>query len=242
MSSPSITRIIDRQIRQWELHRQLQRLAEEGERRAPPLPTLTISREMASGGEELAELLARRLGFTVHDQDLIDRIARDKGIERRIVEQLDEQSRSEIELWVHGMLRQRLFTGDEFLVRLARAVRTLADRGGVIILGRGAHMLLAGRCCLRLRVVASLETRVDRLVQAEGLEPETARARLAESDRRREEFLRKFYGDDALDPRRFDLVLNSDQLPPPAMADAVLAALESSGLFEGCRTRETDRG
>ncbi len=235
MTTRSIAQIIDRQIRQWQLHQELRRLSDR-DSPAPLRPTITISRELGSGAEEMAEQLARRLGFTVHGVDLIDLIAIDKGIERRIVEQLDERTRSEIELWVQGMLKQRLFSRDEYLVSLIRAVRTLASVGGVIIVGRGAHLLLAERCCLRVRVVAGEETRIRCLCEREGIGRDEARRRIAESDAQRKAFLHKLHRAEVNDPHLFDLVLNADQLPVVGMVDIILTALEVSGLFEECRS------
>jgi cytidylate kinase len=229
MPPRSVEHLIQRQIHHWNRYRALLQLAAEPEK-VRPRPTITISRELGSGARLLAGALAERLDLQIHGFSIIDEIARDRNLERRVLEQLEESKRSEIEVWVQGALGRRLFSHEQYHVALVKAVRTLAALGGVVILGRGAHIILAD-CALRVRVTASVETRARTVMAYEGIDLETARRRIAESDAARSSFLTRVFGDDAQDARRFDLVINTDRIPPARVVEIVMQSLETRGIF-----------
>ena len=230
MPSRSIEQLIQRQIHHWNRYRELLRLADE-ESAPRPRPIITISRQMGAGARTLADDLARRLDLQVHGYSLIDEIARHRDLERKVVEQLDERERSAIELWVQGVLRQRMFSHDQYHESLARAVRTLAALGGVLFIGRGAHLILGEMCALRVRVVAARESRARRIMVYEGCDHDSARSLCEESDAARDAFLRKLFKVEPDDPAQYDLILNTDRIEPPRLIEVAMAALEARGVL-----------
>jgi cytidylate kinase len=230
MPTRNIETLIQRQIHNWHRWRELMQLAPEPEK-VKPRPIIAISRELGSGGRVLANALAERLDLQVHGYSLIDEIARDRNLEQRIVAQLDERLQGEIELWVQGMLNRRLFTKEQYYVSLVKAVRTLAAHGGVVIIGRGAHIILADTCALRVRLVAAADSRVRNLMSYEQIDEATARARIVESDAARAAFLKKLFGVDANDPHDYDLMVNTDRVPLPRVVEVAMAMLEARGVF-----------
>lgn len=230
MTRIPIEKLIQRQIHQWSRFRQLLETAETPEE-VRPRPIITISREMGSGARMLADALAQRLDLEVHGVSLIDHIARDKNLEREVVEHLDERARSQIRTWVKGVLNQRIFLRDNYHVSLATAVRTLAAHGGVVFIGRGANLILAGNCSLRILLVASEQTRMRNLMRYEKLDEEAAREAITRADGARLEFIQKLFHVDANDPRNYDLVINSDGIPAARLVEIAMTALEARGAF-----------
>lgn len=222
--------LIQRQIHQWNRFKELLRLSPEPDK-VRPRPVITISRELGGGARVLAAALAQRLDLEVHGISLIDHIARDKNLERRVVEQFDETVRSQMDLWVQGVLNQRIFLRDQYHVSLVKTVRALAAMGGVVFIGRGSHVILADTASLRVCVVASPETRARNVMRYENLDEKTARERIAQSDAARADFLRKLFHVEPNDPHQFDLMLNADTIPPERMVEVVMAALEAKGVF-----------
>ena len=96
---------------------------------------------------------------------------------------------------------------------------------------RGAHLILGDLCALRLCVTAPVETRVRTVMRYEELDADTARARVEASDAQRERFLRKHFRVEPDDPRQYDLVLNTANLPPQELVGIVMTALEARGAF-----------
>jgi DNA-binding transcriptional MocR family regulator len=98
------------------------------------------------------------------------------------------------------------------------AVRAAADEGNVVIVAHAASYALEGRGdVLRVLVTAPTETRVERL-SADGRAAKT----LEESDKAREQYLKRFYGVSRELPTHDDLVVNTERLTPERAVDAVV--------------------
>jgi hypothetical protein len=204
------------------------------------IPGIPQGRGRRGSGQERAcrhhfQSLADRLNISLHDQSLVDRIARDRNLEKTVVSQLDEHAISQAELWVKGVLNRRIFMKDEYHTALVKIVTNIAAGGDVLFLGRGAHLILRDKATLRIRVVASWSTRLARIMERTGLSRAEARALLEETDRNREEFIRKVFKVDPNAPENFDLVLNSDRMKPECMLET--ATLTLIGSQTGGRAR-----
>ena len=226
--------LIQRQINHWNRFREFL-LDEKESQPSRPGPVLTVSRMAGSGGRTLATGLAERLNLTLQDHSLVKIIANDRNLERSVVEQLDENAINQAELWVKGVLNRRIFMKDEYHTSLVNIVTNIAAGGDVVFLGRGAHLILGDQATLRIRVVASRATRLGRIMERTGLSRAEARALLEETDRKREDFIRKVFKVEPDNPVKFDLVLNSDRMKPECMLEMVTLAL--IGARTGGRAR-----
>jgi cytidylate kinase len=224
MRFPLTEKLIQRQINHWNHLRETLR-----EQPSPvdhePGPVITISRLAGSGGRTLAAGLAERLGCDVHDQSIVERIARTRRLSPELVALLDEQDIRQTDLWVRGVLENRLFLKEQYREALTETVLGMAAAGNAVILGRGAGHILGHRATLRVRLVAGTATRLARLQERTGLARAEARAQLEETDRRREAYVRKLLGVDPHDAAGYDLVVNTDRLLPNEVVELVLVAL-----------------
>lgn len=231
-------RLIQRQINHWNRMRAYLH-QEEQPSPSTPGPVITVSRLAGSGGRSLARMLADRLDLELQDQSLVDRIAQDSDLERSVVARLDEKTVGRVQLWVQGALQQRIFLTDDYHTALVRIVTSLAARGGVVFLGRGANLILGERTDLRVRVVASHRRRVERVRERRHLGRAEARALLSEIDTQREDFVRRVFHTEPCQPQNFDLVLNADRLSTEAMADQVLLLLARAKTGDARRRAAT---
>lgn len=207
---PSIQAIVERQLRRWELERDA-RAAEPGpqEPRTPPQPVITVSRQRGSGGSRVAEIVARRLDYTLLHRDVIDRICSSSGIRRSIIESLDEHAKSQVASWCEAIVQQRYADSSDYVRFLLETIRSVAELGGVVVVGRGANCVVGFDRGLHVRVVAPREYRIERLVDHERLSPRAAAREVADRDRERAAFVRKVFGADVSDPTGYDLVVNT---------------------------------
>lgn len=224
MRFPVTEKLIQRQINHWSRLREL--LREQSAVTCPdPGPILTISRLAAAGGRTLARGLNERLGLTVQDHSIVESIARTRKLNPELVALLDEQDIRQSDLWVRGVLENRLFLKEQYRTALCDTIEEMALEGGVVFLGRGAAQILGKRASLRVRLVAGPATRQERLQEQLHVSRAEARALLDETDRRRTAYVQKLFGVDPNDPSRYDIIVNTDRLAPADVLEVVLLAL-----------------
>jgi cytidylate kinase len=146
-----------------------------------------------------------------------------------------------VNIWVEGILHRRLFSHSEFHVALTRTISAMASIGGSIFLGRGANMIVDPELCLRLRVVASMETRLRNVIERTAATETEAMDLIQESDKGRNDFMQRFFDVGLDDPLNYDVVLNMDRFSCESATDLVVAVMEQRGLLEH-RLREAEVG
>jgi cytidylate kinase len=185
-------------------------------------PVITISRSMGSGGRIVARKLAEDLGFSLWDRELIDAIALESEMPSEVVEAFDEKAVSEIELLIRGALGDYESAGFLYPRHLARTVAMIASVGNAIILGRGANYLL--RDALNVRMDASIEKRIENMLEYEDIDRRAAERKLRQSDKEREQFLEKVFGREKMSGSHIDLCLWMDNFSPADAAKIIEAA------------------
>jgi cytidylate kinase len=207
--------LIERQVRRWELTQTAPR---------PGVRCVAVSRMPGAGGGELARRLAERLDYGLFDRGLVDAVAAQAGVQARLVEGLDERVRSLIERLVTDAFRTGAFVESDYLREVVRTIRTVAERGNAVILGRGAAQILSPQQALRVRVVAPRAARIERRAKARGVGVEDAARQIDGEDAERRQFVHHHFGIDPDDACLYDLVLNTGTL---AMETAVELAAEA---------------
>jgi cytidylate kinase len=111
----------------------------------------------------------------------------------------------------------------------ANVIRNLAAGGNVVIAGRGAHLILADDpAVLHVSPVSSLERRVDRIMEREDLARPAAEKYVAENDKARHAYFRRFFDIQPGDPLRYHLLVNLDRLDVARAAEVVMEAARPS--------------
>ncbi|GAB4532246.1 MAG: cytidylate kinase-like family protein [Anaerolineae bacterium] len=184
------------------------------------MSAITISRQMGSRGDELAQEVAGRLDWRCVCRDLINQAAQAAGVPQVALADIDE-------LGFLG-LRPSAREWAAYQSQIARIIRQLADEGNVVIVGRGGQVVLRERPdVLHVRVVAPWQIRVARLRERRHISAEAARACLEASDRARARYLRRSHGVRPDDPTLYHLILNTGLLELSQAADLIIQAVRS---------------
>src|SRR5262245_39962979 len=80
-----------------------------------PAFTVTISREVGALGNSVGTEVATRLGWTVYDHEIINKIAEEMGKPTTHVRGVDERQFSWLEVWVAGLLSEYRVNPSEYL-------------------------------------------------------------------------------------------------------------------------------
>ncbi len=214
--SQSIQSLVEMQGRRWAMS--------FGHAATIPQPSIAFARLRYSGAHEIAKQVADQLGFGFFGAEIVDQIAQDEGVSRDLVAGLDERVQNVIERYVIDGFRHRQFEESDYVRGVTRVVTTLARRGRVVLLGRGASAIVDPAHALRVFVVAPKAWRAARLIE---MHPTTVRAadeRIDLEDRERLEFNRRSFRVDPLDPLNYDLVVNTASLGIPASTATIVEA------------------
>lgn len=223
LSSPTLDRMVSRQVHRWLLR-------EERQKPAQKPCCVALSRLPGSGAAELGKRVAEDLGFGFFGVELVDQIARAGHVRPHLVARLDERVRNAIDRFVRDGIRPREYDESHYREALMRVLGTFAERGMGVLLGRGAAFALPPERTLRVLVVASDPFRLTRLRAATGLAEERARDQLKYEDSQRQHFNQHYFGVDPDDPTLYDLVVNTESLGIPEAAGLVTRAFR--GRFQ----------
>ncbi|MBI3946080.1 MAG: cytidylate kinase family protein [Armatimonadetes bacterium] len=212
--------LVTQRIREWEVRQHVRGAESAGP--AQRASVVTISRQLGSGGSEVAEAVAAALRWDVWDRQLVEDVARSARVRTRAVESLDERTRSQVQAIGMELLGER-FEEIGYRRHLVQVILTIAEHGSAVIVGRGANFVLPK--AFNVRVVAPPAARAARLAAREGVSERDALRRCADSDRERAEFTRSLFGREIDDPLAYDLMVNTNQLQPAGAVELILAGV-----------------
>lgn len=124
-------------------------------------------------------------------------------------------------------MEQRTEKASDYRELVHQVIREYAEIGDVVIVGRGAQVLLRDfPGVLRVRICASEGVRIHRIMERLKVDAEEAERQVRQSDRERARYLKHYYGVDGQDPTLYDLMLNTDRLTLDKATELVIAAAQ----------------
>ena len=179
---------------------------------------LTIAREHGAWTAKAAECLAQRLQATILNKEELERRLLEAGMKSKLFRQYDERK--------PGFLSAFSADQDIYLLYLKGVLLQAASQGNVIVLGRGAHLLLKGLPnCLRVRLVAPLEYRPRNVQEEYGYDQETANRLIHKCDADRAGFLHFHFNEEWADASLYDLTINTSTLSQEQLLDLLASQL-----------------
>ncbi len=175
---------------------------------------IAISRGTLHGGQALAEIVARQLGYPSVSREAIVHSAEWYGIHVDIPTETGEAPSS---YWKR-LAGERTAYQESFQA----AICERASRGNLVYHGHAVHLLMQDVPILRVRVVANMEQRIVWAMSDQGLSREDAAAYVDRVDRERTEWVRYLYGVEWDDPQLYDVVLNLSHLSLDAACSTVV--------------------
>lgn len=208
---------------------------------------MTISAAFGAGGPVVGRAVAERLGLPFIDRAIPEIVAGEIGCTLEEALAHDGRAESGIGRILAGAARlpnvamggmdvylpdHTIVPPEEFVERTERIITRTARRGGGVLLGRAASIVLAGReDALHVRLDGPRERRLARAAaEAPGHGGGTGASRgdaermLDDNDRARTAYVKHFYGADPADPRLYHLVIDTTRLPASAAVDLIVAA------------------
>jgi cytidylate kinase len=128
----------------------------------------------------------------------------------------------------------------QYMIYIKASLMDYIVKDNVIYHGHLAQFLLSDvPKILRIRVDASMEFRVNAILQESNMTKAEARKHVFEIDSRRKNWAKFLYGVDFNDPLNYDLVLNMDKMSVETMAEIIRCAISSPEYTTDDETHKT---
>ena len=193
---------------------------------------LTISREYGSDGREVGRKVAGLMNYTYLDKEQLFQDLEQVG-ERwgRVARELNEVSPT---LWERYDWQYK-----GYIAQVESIIFKYAAADKVVIVGRGGFFLLRQvPFCLKVRLVAPMEVRLERIMTQESLDRAAARKLLIREDQDRAGYVFVNYEIYWDDQSNYDLILNTGNLADEQAVDILVAALNEKDVLATPATRD----
>lgn len=192
---------------------------------------VTISRQGGSGGHTIGQLLVNRLNaldkgeepWTLWDRQLVEKVSSDHKVAKDVVESLVDSGRT----WLEEFLAALAIGPDETEARIygmvAATIRALAQKGRVVIVGRGGVYVTRNMPGgVHLRLIAPEQYRVRYMARQLNLDHEAATSLVHQLDRARESFYRRYWPKQMRSPEAFTLTINTSLVSEERVVESIL--------------------
>lgn len=201
-------------------------------------PIIVIGRQYGGGGRRVGRELARRFGIPYYDKELIAEAAERMGMPHALLSEADEKRPSAL----RSLLSLSFGVSDQYGLPVlgreglyeaqSKVIRQIASEGGAVFVGRTADYVLRDHPgMISLFLHAPEEVRVRRLVERGECDERTARERMHQADRQRQDYYNYFTGREWGKATNYHLTLDSSSLPDDAVADVIEAFIRANADF-----------
>lgn len=180
---------------------------------------ITVSRKVASLGDETSNELAKILGYKFVERKELEQCLINKGMSNEKLKKYDEKRPS---FWA-SLSKDR----DEYFDLLREVVYEIANKGNSIFIGRGGFAILRNiPGVYTVRLVSDDETRLKRIQNEFKFCEAKAKDLIKESDSNREGFHKCFFNVEQEEATFYNMVLNTSQITATEATNIIKAAFE----------------
>jgi len=222
--------LVERQMRNWELA-QAQRPVRSTRPGTTVFDFVTISNNVGGGGGELAAQLGKKLRWPLFDRDILTEMARNDEVRSRLYKAMDERDLGWFECAWRSFMQDD-FKRDDYFHRLTETLLCLARKGPAVFVGRASDLILPKNKGLRVKVISSLDYRINSFAKANHLSLRAAAKQVNAIERGRAQFIWEHFHIELNDPARFDLLINIERFSNRQAIDLILSLLKARKIID----------
>lgn len=160
---------------------------------------INIGRQLGSGGREIGEKLASRLGISYYDKELIELASQESGLCKEFFEKADEKASQNLIGGLFGMRfpfvtegampYSNCLSNDALFKIQSDVIRKLAEEKSCLFVGRCADYILRDNpYCVNVFISAAQEDRIKRVMQRRHISREDAENLIEKIDKKRSSY------------------------------------------------------
>ena len=193
----------------------------------------TIGREFGSGGKDVGEALAKRLGIKLYDKELLQRAAKDSGFCEEVFENHDERPTSSfLDSLVMDTYSINSYASAPFLdmplnhkVFLAQfeTIKKIASQESCVIVGRCADYALSDNPdCMNIFIHSDMENRIKMVSKRCNITENKAKDMIQKNDKQRSSYYNYYTSKSWGDSTSYHLTLDSGKLGIDGCVEMIL--------------------
>jgi len=179
---------------------------------------ITISRGTFSGGQILADCVARKLGYSCISREVLVEAAKGHGVPlEELTKALNEPP--------GGLFHRKTLNRVHYLVYIREALVKAVKDEKTVYHGLAGQILLAGvPHVLRVFVIASMEYRIQAAIDRLHCDRSKAIEYIHNIDKKRDNWVKYLYEIDRHDPSLYDIVINLDRMDIDSACEIICAS------------------
>lgn len=183
---------------------------------------ITIARGYGSGGRTIGKMLAKELGISYYDRELLRLASDESGINESLFAQADEKLKGSLLFKVAKNVYKGELIGpdsDDFVSNdnlfnyQAKVLKELAEKESFVVIGRCADYILKDcKNVIRVFVHAPMNQCIDTITSMTEMSRKDAEQLITRTDRHRAEYYQRYTGQEWNNATNYDLCLNTKEL------------------------------
>lgn len=169
---------------------------------------ITIGREYGSGGHDVGEMLAKKLGIALYDKEILAENAKKRGYYDEVKSFYEERPADSL-LYIiskeedDGRLSQKPF----------KHIKEVVKENSCVIIGRCANYIFRDEDeYVSVFIHADIEKRIKRIARNNSISEKKAKMSIYETDKKRAEFHTQYTGENWGDSRDYQLSIDSGMI------------------------------
>lgn len=179
-------------------------------------PMITISRQYGTDGHQIAKFLAEKLGIPFYDKDLITIASQETRFAEKAFDEAERTATTSLGYILSNRSNRSLYgmpLNDQMFMVQSGIIRTIADKGPAVIVGRCADYVLSGyKPTIDIFLQASTESRTKTVMERENVSKKEAQMRIARLDKSRATYYNYYTDRKWSDLNNYDIALNVSHL------------------------------
>ena len=186
-------------------------------------PMITISRQYGTGGHDIGEKLAELLELPFYDKDIISIASQDSRIAEKAFENAEQTATTSLGYILSNRSNRSVYgmpLNDQLFMIQSGVIRSVADRGPAVFVGRCADYVLDGyKECINIFIQASLPARIENVTKRDKLSPKEAESRIKRLDKARATYYNYYTDRKWSDMENYDIALSVSHLTTQEAAE-----------------------
>jgi len=206
---------------------------------------ITIARGLGSGGSHIARKLSERLGIACYDEEILHMASNYSGINEGYFFEANEKinkgqlainsSKGVYNSTLYGIGDKRYLSNENLFNYQAVIIKNIAlgNKESCIVIGKAAnHIIGSLHNVISINIQAPIDYCVKNIVERKQVGHKEAENLIINTDKYRQNYYKYYTGRNWLDPKEYDISINTSELGEDGAVELIMNILKIKGIVE----------